>query len=67
MDTDDPYTGAVESIARHIVWETSAGLCALGKVCAMCDCFATLDGGAYRDAVAREAARAALAVWSRDR
>lgn len=64
---EDAYVGARESIAKHIVWELTSGLCALGKVCALCDCFADADGGAYRDQVARDAADAALGVWRRDR
>lgn len=65
-DPADPV-GTVERLARHIVWETSAGLCTYGRVCPLCDCFADGDGGAYRDQCARQAARAALAEWERTR
>jgi len=65
-DDHDVYRAVVEAIARTVVRETSSGTCEYGSVCTLCDCFAgDGDGGRYRDQVARQAARQALAEWQR--
>jgi hypothetical protein len=65
--TEEPRRYLEEQIAKAVVRDTSQGLCEYGEVCEECDCFADRDDGKYRDQVARAAARAALAVWWRER
>lgn len=60
--SDIDLTAAVEAAARRLVWAESAGNCEYGRVCPLCDCFASSDGGAMRDGYARDHAGAAVAA-----
>ena len=39
-----------EMVARALLRQQTNGLCDLGRVCDLCDCFAHVDGGQARDA-----------------
>lgn len=54
-----PY--GVGLVADAIVKAATDGLCGFRRVCELCDCFAHLDGGRYRDDAARVAAERAIA------
>ena len=52
----DTAAEIIDTAAEIIVYEQSSGMCHLGKVCEPCDCFASNDAGATRDAYARDLA-----------
>lgn len=55
----------VDVVADAIILSGSNGICRLGAVCELCDCFADVDGGATRDELARRYAAMAIAYQKR--
>ena len=59
---------SLEDIAAEaLLQEQSSGICHLGKVCDVCDCFAELPGGRQeRDRHVRDEVRAVLSTITQD-
>jgi hypothetical protein len=65
LDAIDGLTNGhstTDAVASAIVRAQSSGTCDLGKVCGLCDCFASLDGGEARDRLMRSVARELLTL-----